>query len=90
MSCIEDIQTVEHDRQRLLAVERLILETICFNFTSKMPFPYVFKLGRKLGGNSLVLPIRSIISIFIFSIQDAHQICVASHDRLVRSFQLVG
>ncbi|KAF9245271.1 cyclin-like protein [Melanogaster broomeanus] len=43
-----DPMTVEHDRQRLLAVERLILETICFNFTSKMPFPYAIKLGRKL------------------------------------------
>jgi len=41
-----DPQMVEHDRQRLLAVERLILETICFNFTSRLPFPYVIKLGR--------------------------------------------
>ncbi|KAF4590728.1 hypothetical protein EYR40_009325 [Pleurotus pulmonarius] len=40
---------VENDRQRLLAVERLILETICFNFTSRMPFPYVIKLGKALG-----------------------------------------
>ncbi|EMD39547.1 hypothetical protein CERSUDRAFT_63170 [Gelatoporia subvermispora B] len=44
-----DPQTVEHDRQRLLAVERLILETICFNFTSRMPFPYVIKIGRAFG-----------------------------------------
>ncbi|TFK74848.1 cyclin-like protein [Pluteus cervinus] len=44
-----DQQVVEHDRQRLLAVERLILETICFNFTSRMPFPYVIKVGRALG-----------------------------------------
>jgi len=41
-----DPVTVEHDRQRLLAVERLALETICFNFTSRMAFPYVIKLGR--------------------------------------------
>ncbi|KIM56491.1 hypothetical protein SCLCIDRAFT_1220290 [Scleroderma citrinum Foug A] len=41
--------TVEHERQRLLAVERLVLETICFNFTSSLPFPYVIKLGKKLG-----------------------------------------
>ncbi|KAF9498960.1 cyclin-like protein [Pleurotus eryngii] len=40
---------VENDRQRLLSVERLILETICFNFTSRMPFPYVIKLGKALG-----------------------------------------
>lgn len=44
-----DAQVVEHDRQRLLAVERLLLETICFNFTSRMPFPYVIKIGRALG-----------------------------------------
>ncbi|KAI9464171.1 cyclin-like protein [Boletus coccyginus] len=50
-----DPMTVEHDRQRLLAVERLILETICFNFTSKMPFPYVFKLGRKLGASKMLI-----------------------------------
>ncbi|KAF5369429.1 hypothetical protein D9758_002796 [Tetrapyrgos nigripes] len=43
-----DPQVVEHDRQRLLAVERLILETICFNFTSRMPFPYVIKIGKAL------------------------------------------
>jgi len=41
-----DPNKLEHDRQRLLAVERLILETICFNFTSRLPFPYVVKLGR--------------------------------------------
>ncbi|KAI0927262.1 hypothetical protein AcV5_007841 [Taiwanofungus camphoratus] len=44
-----DAATVEHDKQRLLAVERLILETICFNFTSRMPFPYVIKIGRAFG-----------------------------------------
>jgi CTD kinase subunit beta len=44
-----DPNTVEHDRQRLLAVERLALETICFNFTSRMSFPYVIKLGRAFG-----------------------------------------
>ncbi|KAF8895340.1 cyclin-like protein [Infundibulicybe gibba] len=43
-----DQQMVEHDRQRLLSVERLVLETICFNFTSRMPFPYVIKMGREL------------------------------------------
>ena len=46
---------MENDRQRLLAVERLILETICFNFTARMPFPYVIKLGKQLKGASTVL-----------------------------------
>ena len=42
---------VESDRQHLLAIERLILETICFNFTARMPFPYVIKFGKKLQGS---------------------------------------
>ncbi|KAH7098862.1 cyclin-like protein [Auriculariales sp. MPI-PUGE-AT-0066] len=40
--------TVEADRQRLLAVERLILECICFKFTLRTPFSYVVKFGRVL------------------------------------------
>ncbi|KIP08932.1 hypothetical protein PHLGIDRAFT_87416 [Phlebiopsis gigantea 11061_1 CR5-6] len=43
-----DPATVEQDRQRLLAVERLILETISFNFTARMPFPYIIKMSRSL------------------------------------------
>ncbi|KAH9980355.1 cyclin-like protein [Lactifluus volemus] len=43
-----DPAVLEQDRQRLLAVERLIVELICFNFTSRMPFPYVIKVGREL------------------------------------------
>ena len=46
---------VENDRQRLLAVERLILETICFNFTAQIPFPYVIKLGKELRGISFLM-----------------------------------
>ncbi|KAF8627408.1 hypothetical protein AX17_006223 [Amanita inopinata Kibby_2008] len=49
-----DPQVVEHDRQRLLAVERLILETICFNFTSRMSFPYVIKIARGLGATKKI------------------------------------
>lgn len=47
-------QVVENDRQRLLTVERFILESICFNFTSRLPFPYVIKIGRILGGEVLI------------------------------------
>ncbi|KAF6757424.1 cyclin-like protein, partial [Ephemerocybe angulata] len=43
-----DPQIVETDRQRLLTIERLMLETICFNFTSRLAFPYVIKMGRVL------------------------------------------
>ncbi|KAH8989649.1 cyclin-like protein [Lactarius hatsudake] len=46
-----DPAVLEQDRQRLLAVERLIVELICFNFTSRMPFPYVIKIGRKLNAS---------------------------------------
>ncbi|KAF7365228.1 CTD kinase subunit beta [Mycena venus] len=46
-----DQQVVERDRQHVLAIERLLLETICFNFTSRMPFPYVIKLGKAFGAS---------------------------------------
>lgn len=49
-----DPQVVENDRQRLLTVERFILESICFNFTSRLPFPYVIKIGRILGATKLL------------------------------------
>ena len=42
------MKTVEQDRQHLLGIERLVLETVCFNFTVRMPFPYVIKIGRAL------------------------------------------
>ncbi|KAH8104709.1 cyclin-like protein [Cristinia sonorae] len=41
-----DPNVVEHDRQSLLKLERAILETVCFNFTARMPFPYVIKVGH--------------------------------------------
>jgi hypothetical protein len=50
MQVLSHAQIVEADRQRLLAIERLILETICFNFTARMPFPYVIKLGKEFRG----------------------------------------
>ncbi|KAF8889995.1 cyclin-like protein [Gymnopilus junonius] len=46
-----DPTMVENDRQRLLAIERLILETICFNFTARMPFQYVIKIGKEMQAN---------------------------------------
>ncbi|KAJ7069834.1 cyclin-like protein [Mycena amicta] len=46
-----DPAVVERDRQRVLSIERLLLETVCFNFTSRMPFPYVIKLGKALGAS---------------------------------------
>ncbi|THV03914.1 cyclin-like protein [Dendrothele bispora CBS 962.96] len=58
-----DPQVVEHDRQRLLAVERLILETICFNFTSHMPFPYVIKMGKALGATKTLTKLAYRLSV---------------------------
>ncbi|KZV84011.1 cyclin-like protein, partial [Exidia glandulosa HHB12029] len=43
-----DPATVESDRQRLLSIERLLLECVCFNFTLRLAFPYVIKFGRAL------------------------------------------
>ncbi|TRM64209.1 cyclin-like protein [Schizophyllum amplum] len=43
-----DPTVVEQDRQKLLAIERLLLETICFNFTSRLCFPYVIKVAKRL------------------------------------------
>lgn len=40
---------LEHERRRILSVERLVLETICFAFRAPVPFPLVIKLGKKLG-----------------------------------------
>ncbi|KAG8820713.1 hypothetical protein FRC19_008660 [Serendipita sp. 401] len=36
------------DRRKLLAIERLVLETISFNFTIQMAFPYIIKFARQL------------------------------------------
>ncbi|PAV16818.1 cyclin [Pyrrhoderma noxium] len=43
-----DLAIVEQDRQNLLGIERLVIETISFNFTVRMPFPYVIKFSRSL------------------------------------------
>ena len=59
-------QAIESDRQRLLAIERLILETICFNFTSKMPFPFAIKLGRYFNGSSLAFSLRVLFALSIY------------------------
>lgn len=50
------LQAVEADRQRILTIERLILETVCFNFTMRVPFPYVIKIGHALKGTSYPSP----------------------------------
>ncbi|KAG8907715.1 hypothetical protein FRB99_002511 [Tulasnella sp. 403] len=44
-----DHSVVENDRKRMIGIERLVLETICFNFNTRMPFSFVIKLGKELG-----------------------------------------
>ena len=73
-------QALESDRQRLLAIERLILETICFNFTSKMPFPLVIKFGRYFNGSPLASShcARWSLTPFPLSLKAVDEIRVAS------------
>ncbi|KAK4687398.1 CTD kinase subunit beta, partial [Tremellales sp. Uapishka_1] len=42
-------QMAEHDRSKVLMIERLVLETMCFNFKVEVGFPMVVKLAKKLG-----------------------------------------
>ncbi|CAE6391103.1 unnamed protein product [Rhizoctonia solani] len=42
-----DQAALEADRHRLISIERLILETICFNFRVRLPFSYVIKMCRE-------------------------------------------
>jgi len=46
---LEYTQVVENDRRRMIAIERLILEMICFNFGTRMSFSYTIKVCRTLG-----------------------------------------
>lgn len=78
-----DPQTVEQDRGRLLAVERLILETISFNFTSRMPFPYIIKMSRALRGNHIATALSLMLN-FIPSTQEIVQTCMAPRHRQVQ------
>ncbi|GJJ15549.1 hypothetical protein Clacol_009827 [Clathrus columnatus] len=47
-------EKVEQDRVRLLGIERYILETICFNFNTRIPFPYVIKIAKAIGASKLI------------------------------------
>lgn len=76
-------QALESDRQRLLAIERLILETICFNFTSKMPFPLVIKFGRYFNGPFFPSALRVCRphTTFLSSLEAVDEIRVAACGR---------
>ncbi|KAL7419738.1 RNA polymerase II C-terminal domain kinase beta subunit [Cryptotrichosporon argae] len=44
-----DPAALEGERRRVMGIERLVLETMCFSFGVDVAFPGVVKLGRKLG-----------------------------------------
>ncbi|KAL1410333.1 RNA polymerase II C-terminal domain kinase beta subunit [Vanrija albida] len=44
-----DTQMLEHERRRVLNIERLVLETVCFSFGVAVPFPLVVKFGKTFG-----------------------------------------
>lgn len=48
LNVLTHVKTLESDRRKLLAVERLVMETVSFNFRVRMPFPYVIKVARDL------------------------------------------
>lgn len=54
-------QMLEADRLKVLSIERLVLETVCFNFSVDTPFGYVIKFGKALGGSSSFLLCRSFM-----------------------------
>ncbi|KAL7415299.1 cyclin-like protein [Mrakia frigida] len=49
-----DPALLEQDRLKLLSIERLLLETVCFNFKVHMPFSYVVKFAKALGASKQV------------------------------------
>ncbi|CDZ98235.1 CDK9 kinase-activating protein cyclin T [Phaffia rhodozyma] len=65
-----DPTMLEADRTKLLSIERLVLETVCFNFRVQTPFTFVIKFGKVLGASKLL-------------IQAAWRIAVDSHRTLL-------
>ena len=49
---------LEDERKKVLGIERLVLETMCFKFEVDEVGPYVVKLGRKLGCESACVPLQ--------------------------------
>ena len=45
-----DANMLEGERKRVLGIERLILETVCFKFSTNVGLDLVAKLGRAVGG----------------------------------------
>ena len=45
-----DANMLEGERTRVLGIERLVLETMCFKFSVDVGLDLVVKIGRALGG----------------------------------------
>ncbi|CAE6488248.1 unnamed protein product [Rhizoctonia solani] len=69
-----DQAVLEADRHRLIAIERLILETICFNFRVKLPFAYVIKVCREFHASKELTKLAWRLSI------DSDTLLVASKE----------
>ncbi|KAG8926786.1 hypothetical protein FRC02_008681 [Tulasnella sp. 418] len=59
------------DKNRMAAIERLVLETICFNFQVQLPFSFVIKLGRDLGASKDLIKLAWRLAI------DSHRTLVS-------------
>ncbi|KAK9761226.1 RNA polymerase II C-terminal domain kinase beta subunit, variant 3 [Basidiobolus ranarum] len=46
-----DSPEVEEKRKRIISYERLIIETLCFDFRVQHPFKYIIKFVKKLNGD---------------------------------------
>lgn len=78
-----DSNVLEHERKRVLGIERLALETICFNFGVQVPFEMVIKLGRELGRKcserGCVIKCRADRTVPKEVIQQAWRVAVDAH-----------
>lgn len=51
-----DPSMLESERKRVLGIERLVLETMCFKFGVDVGLDLVVKIGRGLGGGCIARP----------------------------------
>lgn len=41
-------KTIEEQKKRIIGLERMVLETSCFDFRQRHPQPYIIKFARHL------------------------------------------
>lgn len=49
--CLNGIQEGEEQRKRVLSYEKMVLESICFDFRIIHPYKYVIKFVKLMQGN---------------------------------------